>query len=1075
MNTSPLYGLSPVITVAAATDNTRPAKPSGLTARAGDRQVKLMWNDPSDSTITKYQFQLKAGTGNYGDWTDVPGSGAGITSHIVSNLTNRIAYTFKIRAVDEGGVGTESNAVTAKPADTTPPTITGLTFGTFIGRGIDIYVVGDHIPIYVNFTEDVTVVGTPTLTINIGGVTRTAAYTPFGSSGDSKVFQYTVQHSDKDTDGISVDAGSIALPRGASIKDAANHAAVLTHNGLATQSDHKVDGVRRPAKPSFFTAHAGDRQVTLSWANHYDPTITKFQYKQKSGGGSYPTAWTDVPASSVTSVRCGIKIQSRCVGSQFYFVSNLTNGIAYTFKTRAWDASSNYGRESDEATATPAVPVLTARFSNAPTEHRGKGKFMVRVAFDASVAGRAKDAAIEVTGGTLTRAARVDRRGDLWELRIEPSSYAAVTLTLPATADCAAPGAVCTADGRRLKSALTHTVPGPATLSVADARAREGTDASIDFAVTLSRAASDEVTVRYATRNGTAKKGKDYRKAKGTLVFAAGETAKTISVALLDDAKDEGAETFTLVLKKATGAAIADGEAVGTIVNADPLPKAWLARFGRTVGTHVTDAVSERLRAAPGQGSSLTVGGYRVPLGREADAGAEQPGPEAGASASGLLRGVAGILGLGPAQSGSAGGEPPGGNLSPLDPRLRQSQSLNLDLRRLLLGSAFRLNLTGPAAGAGPRLTAWGRVAGTTFDGQDGNLAVAGDVLTGTVGVDGEWDRVLAGIAVAHSRGDGSFTDSNPGMADRGQGDMEQTLTSLHPYLRYAVTDRLDVWGLVGYGWGELDLETENGMTVETDTTLVMGAFGSRGVLLSPADTSGFQLATRADAMLTRTSSDAGADSVATDADAHRVRVILEGSRGFTWADGQSLTPTVELGLRHDWGDAETGFGLEVGGRVQYTDPRLGLTVEGAVRGLVAHEASDYEEWGASGTVRVAPGADGQGLALTLAPAWGATASGVEGLWSRQTTAGLAPQGQRGPAAGRLTAKVGYGFAAFDAGLLTPYGGMTLAQGGTQQYRLGARLAIEDGLTLNLEGAHQQQSGPTLADTGLLLRLELPW
>ena len=59
--------------------------------------------------------------------------------------------------------------------------------------------------------------------------------------------------------------------------------------------------------------------------------------------------------------------------------------------------------------------------------------------------------------------------------------------------------------------------------------------------MTLSRAASAPVTVRYATRDGTAKKGKDYSKAKGTLSFAAGETSKTVSVALLDDAHDEGA------------------------------------------------------------------------------------------------------------------------------------------------------------------------------------------------------------------------------------------------------------------------------------------------------------------------------------------------------------------------------------------------------------------------------------------------------------------------------------------------------------------------------------------------------
>ena len=146
------------------------------------------------------------------------------------------------------------------------------------------------------------------------------------------------------------------------------------------------------------------------------------------------------------------------------------------------------------------------------------------------------------------------------------------------------------------------------------------------------------------------------------------------------------------------------------------------------------------------------------------------------------------------------------------------------------------------------------------------------------------------------------------------------------------------------------------------------------------------------------------------------------------------------------------------------------------MRGLVAHEDDDYDEWGAWGTVRVAPGAGGRGLALTLAPAWGVAQSGVEGLWARQTTQGLAPQGPQGPAAGRLTAEVGYGLPApIGRGVVTPYGGVTLAQGGTQQYRLGGRLAIDAGLTLNLEGAHRQQGSQTPADTGLLLQVEWPW
>ena len=255
-----------------------------------------------------------------------------------------------------------------------------------------------------------------------------------------------------------------------------------------------------------------------------------------------------------------------------------------------------------------------------------------------------------------------------------------------------------------------------------------------------------------------------------------------------------------------------------------------------------------------------------------------------------------------------------------------------------------------------------------------------------------------------------------------------------------------------------------------------MGAFGSRGILLQASDSGGFELATRTDAMLTRTSSDAvttgDGNLASSEADAHRVRLVLEGSRGFTWPEGRTLTPTLEIGLRHDWGDAETGFGLELGGRVQYADPTLGLTIEGAVRGLLAHEDSDYKEWGASGSLRIAPGAGGQGLSLTLAPTWGAASSGIDGLWSRQTTAGLAPQGNRAAPTGRLNAEIGYGVAApFSTGLLTPYAGTVLTDGAARTYRLGTRWTAVSGLDFTLEGQRQESPGSQPVNQGLQLQV----
>ena len=129
-----------------------------------------------------------------------------------------------------------------------------------------------------------------------------------------------------------------------------------------------------------------------------------------------------------------------------------------------------------------------------------------------------------------------------------------------------------------LLSAATETVaaapeevepPAPGVLSVADAEASEEQDATLDFAVTLDPAADAAVTVDYATSDGTATSGADYTGTSGTLTFLAGETAKTVSVPIIDDAVDDGGEALTLTLANAAGAEIGAAAATGIIRDDD--------------------------------------------------------------------------------------------------------------------------------------------------------------------------------------------------------------------------------------------------------------------------------------------------------------------------------------------------------------------------------------------------------------------------------------------------------------------------------------------------------------------------
>ena len=85
-------------------------------ADAGNAQVTLRWDNPEDSSITRYQYRQRVTSESAWDpdWTDIPGSGASTTSYTVGDLVNWTPYTFQIRAV-RGNEPTATSAATATP------------------------------------------------------------------------------------------------------------------------------------------------------------------------------------------------------------------------------------------------------------------------------------------------------------------------------------------------------------------------------------------------------------------------------------------------------------------------------------------------------------------------------------------------------------------------------------------------------------------------------------------------------------------------------------------------------------------------------------------------------------------------------------------------------------------------------------------------------------------------------------------------------------------------------------------------------------------------------------------------
>ncbi|WP_419167980.1 hypothetical protein [Candidatus Palauibacter sp.] len=103
-----------------------------------------------------------------------------------------------------------------------------------------------------------------------------------------------------------------------------------------------------------------------------------------------------------------------------------------------------------------------------PREGHGGGEtaFSFRIAFSEDVATSAddmRDHAFEASGGAVRDARRLEKGSNrMWEMTVKPNSNGPVTITLPATTDCGADGAICTGDGRPLSHALSAMLRGPA-------------------------------------------------------------------------------------------------------------------------------------------------------------------------------------------------------------------------------------------------------------------------------------------------------------------------------------------------------------------------------------------------------------------------------------------------------------------------------------------------------------------------------------------------------------------------------------------------------------------------------------
>ncbi len=278
-----------------------PAKPTGFTVVGGNMKATLTWEDPLDSTIDRWQY--KQGTA---DWTTITGSTASTTSHEIGSLTNGTQYSFRIRAGSlTDGFGTASDSITVR-ALAKPATPTGFSATA-----------GDQ-------------------QVTLAWVSINETYSDWQYRQDSAAWTDI-----EDSHGYTTSHTVTDLTNGT---EYAFKIRAINANEPGESSEVKRATPKpKPAKPAGVEAMPGHEQVTLTWTDPLDMTITGWEVSYGS------TSWVKISDSTATTTS--------------HTVTGLINGDSYSFVLRAVNAS-GAGPSSDTVTATPlAVPAKPPGFA----------------------------------------------------------------------------------------------------------------------------------------------------------------------------------------------------------------------------------------------------------------------------------------------------------------------------------------------------------------------------------------------------------------------------------------------------------------------------------------------------------------------------------------------------------------------------------------------------------------------------------------------------------------------------------------------------------------------------------------
>ncbi|MFM6340753.1 MAG: Calx-beta domain-containing protein [Dolichospermum sp.] len=156
---------------------------------------------------------------------------------------------------------------------------------------------------------------------------------------------------------------------------------------------------------------------------------------------------------------------------------------------------------------------------------------------------------------------------------------------------------------------LTINVLDTGVLSISDVSIGEGNSGITNaaFTVNLTDPFAGNVTVNYATVNGTAYSGYDFNATSGSLTFAPGETTKTVNVGVIGNVYNEGNETFKLQLSNPTNATLSKSFGTGTIIDDDAAPTLSINSISLAEGNSGTRNATFNVSLSAAAGQAVTV------------------------------------------------------------------------------------------------------------------------------------------------------------------------------------------------------------------------------------------------------------------------------------------------------------------------------------------------------------------------------------------------------------------------------------------------------------------------------------